>query len=83
MTSDDSMWDDIFHGCAWAAYIDQAQQERGRPDCEATRRRAFAYYEEALAEKNAVYSSGSIPITAGVDKKTTQNRGAVRPCPKK
>jgi hypothetical protein len=52
MTGDDPMWDDVFHGCAWVAYIDQAQQERGWPDSEATRRRAFAYYEEELAMKN-------------------------------
>ena len=52
MTSAEDIWDDLFHGCAWAAYIDQAHAEQGRPDSEATRRRAFRYYEEELAKKN-------------------------------
>ena len=48
----DDFWDDLFHGCALAAYIDQAIQQGGPPDEEATRKRAFRYYEMALAEKN-------------------------------
>ena len=48
-------YDEIGTAChaAWAAYIDQAVEEQGWPDSEATRRRAFAYYEEELAKKNA------------------------------
>lgn len=45
--------DDLFTGCALAAFLDQAQAERGWPDAEATRRRAYRYYEDALADKNA------------------------------
>jgi hypothetical protein len=52
MTADD-VWDDLFHGVAFAAFVDQSIAERGPPDCEATRRRAFQYYEDALREKNA------------------------------
>jgi hypothetical protein len=52
MTSDDAIWDDLFHGCACAAFIDQAVACQGSPDPEATHRRAFRYYEEALAQKN-------------------------------
>jgi hypothetical protein len=53
MTTDlDDILDDMFHGCAFAAFIDQAIAQRGPPDMEATRRRAFAYYEQALAEKH-------------------------------
>jgi hypothetical protein len=52
MTSTDDIWDDLFHGCAWAAYIDQAHAKPGRPDSETTRQRAFQYYEEELAKKN-------------------------------
>ncbi len=37
----------------WAAYFDQMAEEGRLPDMEATRRRAFAYYEEELAKKNA------------------------------
>ena len=50
--TDDDILDDLFHGCAFAAFIDQAREEGGLPDREATRRRAFAYYEQALAVKN-------------------------------
>jgi hypothetical protein len=50
---DDSLWEDIFHGCAWVAYIDEARLQHGWPDAESVRRRAFAYYEEELAVKNA------------------------------
>ena len=49
----DDFWDDLFHGCAFAAFIDQAIEQGGPPDEEATRKRAYRYYEEALAEKNA------------------------------
>jgi hypothetical protein len=48
----DDILDGLFHGCALAAFVDQAEQQRGWPDRELTRRLAFQYYEEALAEKN-------------------------------
>jgi hypothetical protein len=53
MTAADDFWEDIFHGAAWAAYM-EILLETGQfpPDAEATRRRAFRYYEESLAEKN-------------------------------
>ena len=43
MTSDhDDFWDDLFLGCAVAAYVDQAAEEgRFPPDSEATRQRAY------------------------------------------
>ena len=50
--TDDDILDSLFHGCAFAAFIDQAREEGWPPDREATRRRAFAYYEEELAIKN-------------------------------
>ena len=41
MTHDlDDILDDLFHGCAFAAYLDQAALEGGPPDSEATRRPA-------------------------------------------
>lgn len=53
MTADDDIWDSIFHGCAWAAYIGiLAQTGQFPPDSEATRRLAYHYYEQELAEKN-------------------------------
>jgi len=45
--------DSLFHGCALAAYVDEANEGQGWPEPEATRRRAYRYYEQALAEKNA------------------------------
>jgi hypothetical protein len=48
----DDVLDDLFHGCAFAAFIDQSIEERGPPDIEATRHRAFAYYEQELAARN-------------------------------
>jgi hypothetical protein len=55
MMSDDldEILDDIFHGCAWAAYVEEmVAKQQWPPDAEATRRRAYAYYEEELAKKN-------------------------------
>ncbi len=49
----DEILDGIFHGCALAAFIDQAVQQQGWPDSVATRQRAYAYFEKALAEKSA------------------------------
>lgn len=54
MSSDlDEILDDLFHGCAWAAFVELAAATGRTPDIEATRRLAYRYYEEALAEKNA------------------------------
>lgn len=50
---DDDVLSELFHACALAAFVDQAIAEGKMPDCEATRRRAYRYYEEALAAKNA------------------------------
>jgi hypothetical protein len=48
----DDILDDLFHGCAFAAYAELAAACGGEPDMEATRRLAFQYYEEELAKKN-------------------------------
>jgi hypothetical protein len=48
---DPEIFDDLFHGCAFRAFIDEARAVQGSPDSEATRRRAYRYYEEAMAEK--------------------------------
>jgi len=55
MTRDDDFWDDVFHGCAFAAFVDQAAAEHGWPNPEPTRRRAYRYYEEALAQRNGLH----------------------------
>lgn len=49
---DSDIFDDLFHGCALKAYVDEALAIGGPPECEATRRRAYRYYEDALAERN-------------------------------
>jgi hypothetical protein len=59
----DDILDDLFHGCALHAFLDQADEEGGWPSVEGTRRRAFAYYEEELAKKNAAKPAGEGPST--------------------
>ena len=46
--------DDLFHGCALAAYL-QVWRETGEfpPDSERVRRLAYRLYEDELARKNA------------------------------
>jgi hypothetical protein len=49
----DAFLDDLFLGCAFAAYVEQAQEQACYPpDPNATRRRAYRYYEDALATRN-------------------------------
>jgi predicted SprT family Zn-dependent metalloprotease len=61
--SDDDIMDSLFHGCALAAYVDQAIEQQGRPDSVATRQRAYDYYEAALAEKNRRKSAALLDST--------------------
>ncbi len=42
--------DDLFHGCALAAFLEVAARTGGPPPSEATRRLAYHLYESALAE---------------------------------
>jgi hypothetical protein len=49
---DPDIFDDLFLGCALAAYLEQAAIEQGFPDSEATRRRAYRYYEEELKRQH-------------------------------
>jgi hypothetical protein len=51
--SDDDIMDSLFHGAALTAYLLVAAESNCRPPpVEATRRRAYDLYEQALAEKN-------------------------------
>jgi hypothetical protein len=63
MTAEEDIWDSLFHGAAWQAYLEiYAQTKQYPPDSEATRRRAYELYEDALAEKNGrPRRSGSRP----------------------
>ena len=51
-TACDSPLDDVFLGCALTAFLQVAAEQRAMPDKEATRRRAYLLYEEALREKH-------------------------------
>lgn len=59
----DDILDGLFHWCAWVAYLEQAAEQQGWPDSEATRQRAYDYYEAALAAKR---QSASRSTAAGV-----------------
>ena len=49
----DDILDELFHGCALRAYLEQAAADRTwPPDSAATRDRAFRLYEAELAAKN-------------------------------
>ncbi len=53
MTELDDLFDDIFHGAAFAAFVEEARLAGSFPCPTKTRQRAYRYYEQALAEKNA------------------------------
>ncbi len=50
----DSILDDLFQVCALTAFLEEAQAQQCWPDPEATRRRAYKLYEQALADKDPV-----------------------------
>ena len=84
MTADDSFWDNIFHGCAWAAYLEiLAATRQFPPDSEATRRLAYQYYEQELAENNRrkqpAVSSRTPRREAGQDCEAPQGGGEPEP----
>ena len=53
MTELDQLLDDIFHGAAFAAFVEEARLSQSFPCPIKTRQRAYRYYEAALAAKNA------------------------------
>jgi hypothetical protein len=56
----DDILDDLFHGCALRAYLEVlAESGLFPPDSEATRRRAYHYYEAELAAKNRRHPAGT------------------------
>ena len=58
---DDEILDSLFHGCALAAFLDEAAERQGWPDSVAVRQRAYRYYEDALAEKHRRKSAAIMP----------------------
>lgn len=47
----DTILDDLFHGCAVAAFVELANKRGVFPDQEATRQLAYRFYEDALKTK--------------------------------
>ena len=48
----DEFLDNLFLGCAFKAYVEEARAAGGSPCPNRTRQRAYRLYEDALAEKN-------------------------------
>lgn len=49
----DDILDDLFHGCAWEAYLHVAHTtHRWPPDSESVRRLTYALYESSLRERH-------------------------------
>jgi hypothetical protein len=57
-STDASILDDLFHGCAVAAFIERMSIDRAMPDPEATRRLAYQLYESELRRKNGAEGAG-------------------------
>ena len=72
----DPIWDDLFLGCALAAYVAEARAARGVPDPEATRRRAYRLYEEQLARDRAGGDATGRQVTCA---QTPRHARATRP----
>lgn len=55
---DDAIFDDLFHGCAWLAFIELLYQQGRPPDSESTRCRAYELYEQELRRRSTADSGG-------------------------
>lgn len=49
----DDILDDLFHGAAFAAFVEESTLVGGPPCPNKTRQRAYEIYEASLAEKNS------------------------------
>ena len=52
MNLDPEILDGLFLGCAFTAFLEQAQREQGSPCPEKTRRLAYRLYEEELEQRH-------------------------------
>lgn len=52
MDSPENVLDDLFHGCALAAFVEQACRAGGWPESEDVRRQAYDLYEQSLSERS-------------------------------
>ena len=46
MTADDPIWDELFHACAFQAFVAEARSVQGWPDPEKTRQLAYKLFED-------------------------------------
>jgi len=53
MSDIDAILDDLFHSCAFMAFIEEYAGSNGLPDSDRTKWRAYAHYETSLADANA------------------------------
>lgn len=60
--SDSDVLDDLFHGCAFQAFLEVAQAQQGWPDADATRSLAYRNYEDALASSPRNNRYAEIPM---------------------
>ena len=77
MTAGDNILDDLFHGIAFGAFIEQAIIEQSPPDPEATRQRAFRYYEQAIVEKRRRAAHATTASDATLPQPTPDNGTAI------
>lgn len=63
MTSLDELLDDLFHGAAIAAFVEEAGIAQSFPCPEKTKQRAYRYYEHGLAERNSQKSDDTKSAT--------------------
>lgn len=64
MSARDFLDREPFHALALAAFVDQAVAEHGWPNPEATKRRAYAYYEMLLAAASLEATPAAEPVPA-------------------
>lgn len=77
----DDILDDLFHGCAIVAYLEQARVQQAWPDREATRRLAYRLYEDELARKTPRKPANRAEFTCLGRGRTCRRRIAVRERP--
>jgi len=53
MFDTDTILDDLFHGCALMAFMEEFATTNCLPDSDRTKWRAYAHYEASLATANA------------------------------
>jgi hypothetical protein len=68
MSDADTILDDLFHGCAFQAFVEELARTNCLPDSDRTKWRAYAFYEASLAEANASrQKSEAVPCFGGRD----------------